>query len=301
MRFSDLKFRTDLAIENKEMYDSEQKGEGIEISGVEVETEKYEDIVGVTRIKITDEHGSQVLQKPIGNYITLEVEGVVDGPEEIKEAAAKALSNELKRLIPFHNKLKVMIIGLGNDKVTPDALGPYTASKVRVTRHYFLMYDTDGDDEMSCVSSFIPGVMGSTGMETADLIESAAKIAKPEIIIAVDSLAARNVNRISTTIQISDTGISPGAGTGNMRKQLTEQTLGTKVIAIGVPTVIDSKTLILDNLIGFIKDPNGAEQYLDENGVPMIVTSTEIDQVIKDYSDIISNGINITLHPGIYS
>lgn len=296
-----MKFRTDLAIENKEMYDSEQKGEGIEISGVEVETEKYEDIVGVTRIKITDEHGSQVLQKPIGNYITLEVEGVVDGPEEIKEAAAKALSNELKRLIPFHNKLKVMIIGLGNDKVTPDALGPYTASKVRVTRHYFLMYDTDGDDEMSCVSSFIPGVMGSTGMETADLIESAAKIAKPEIIIAVDSLAARNVNRISTTIQISDTGISPGAGTGNMRKQLTEQTLGTKVIAIGVPTVIDSKTLILDNLIGFIKDPNGAEQYLDENGVPMIVTSTEIDQVIKDYSDIISNGINITLHPGIYS
>lgn len=296
-----MQFRTDLAIENKEMYDSDQKGEGVEISGVEVETEKFEDIVGITRIKITDEHGSQVLQKPIGNYITLEVEGVVDGPEEIKEAAATALSNELKRLIPFHSKLKVMIIGLGNDKVTPDSLGPYTASKVRVTRHYFLMYDAEGDEDMSCVSSFIPGVMGSTGMETADLIESAARIARPEIILAIDSLAARNVNRISTTIQISDTGISPGAGTGNMRKQLTEKTLGTKVIAIGVPTVIDSKTLILDNLIGFLKDADGAEQYLDENGVPMIVTSTEIDQVIKDFSDIIANGINITLHPGIYS
>jgi spore protease len=163
------------------------------------------------------------------------------------------------------------------------------------------MYEAESDDEMSCVSGFIPGVMGSTGMETADLIQSAAKIAKPEVIIAVDSLAARNVNRISTTIQISDTGISPGAGTGNMRKQLTEKTLGTKVIAIGVPTVIDSKTLILDNLIGFLSDPYGAEKYIDENGVPMIVTSTEIDQVIKDYSDIISNGINITLHPGIYS
>lgn len=296
-----MQFRTDLAIENKEMYDSDQKGEGVEISGVEVETEKFEDIVGITRIKITDEHGSQVLQKPIGNYITLEVEGVVDGPEEIKEAAATALSNELKRLIQFHSKLKVMIIGLGNDKVTPDSLGPYTASKVRVTRHYFLMYDAEGDEDMSCVSSFIPGVMGSTGMETADLIESAARIARPEIILAIDSLAARNVNRISTTIQISDTGISPGAGTGNMRKQLTEKTLGTKVIAIGVPTVIDSKTLILDNLIGFLKDADGAEQYLDENGVPMIVTSTEIDQVIKDFSDIIANGINITLHPGIYS
>ncbi|MPN40497.1 Germination protease [bioreactor metagenome] len=143
--------------------------------------------------------------------------------------------------------------------------------------------------------------MGSTGMETADLIESATRIANPELIIAVDSLAARNVKRISTTIQISDTGISPGAGTGNMRKQLTEQTLGIKVIAIGVPTVIDSKTLILDNLSGFLKDVPNAERYLDENGVPMIVTSTEIVQVIRDFSDIISNGINITLHPGIYS
>lgn len=296
-----MNFRTDLAIENKEMYDSENKGKGIEISGVEVETEKFQDIVGITRIKITDENGSRALQKPLGNYITLEVEGVVDGEDEIKETAARAVANELKRLIKFHSKLKVLIIGLGNDKVTPDALGPYTVSKVKVTRHYFLMVDADSDDEMSCVSGFIPGVMGSTGMETADLIESAAKIAKPEVIIAVDSLAARNVNRISTTIQISDSGISPGAGTGNMRKQLTEKTIGTKVVAIGVPTVIDSKTLILDNLIDYLKDPNGAEQYIDEHGIPMIVTSTEIDQVIRDFSDIISNGINITLHPGIYS
>ncbi|HML38981.1 MAG TPA: GPR endopeptidase [Bacillota bacterium] len=297
-----MSFRTDLAIENKEMYDSEHEGEGIEISGVEVETETFRDIVGITRIKITDEHGSQVLQKPPGNYITIEVDDAVDGPEEVKETAAMALSNELKRLIKVHNKMKVLIIGLGNDKVTPDSLGPYTVSKVKVTRHYFMM-DEDLEDEgdISCVSGFIPGVMGSTGMETADLIKSAAKIAQPEVIIAVDSLAARNVDRISTTIQISDTGISPGAGTGNMRKQLTEKTLGTRVVAIGVPTVIDSKTLILDNLIGFLKDPAGVEEYLDEKGIPMIVTSTEIDQVIKDFSDIISNGINITLHPGIYS
>jgi spore protease len=296
-----LNFRTDLAIENKEMYDSDNGGKGIEISGVEVETENFQHIVDITRIKITDENGSKALQKPLGNYITIEVAGAVDGPEEIKEAAALAVSNELKRLIKFHSKLKVLIIGLGNDKVTPDSLGPYTVSKVKVTRHYFLMYDAEEDSDMSCVSGFIPGVMGSTGMETADLIKSAAKIAKPEVIIAIDSLAARNVNRISTTIQISDTGISPGAGTGNMRKQLTEKTLGTKVIAIGVPTVIDSKTLILDNLINYLKDPYGAEKYIDENGIPMIVTSTEIDQVIKDFSDIISNGINITLHPGIYS
>lgn len=296
-----LKYRTDLAIENKEMYDSDNKGEGVEISGVEVETDKYKDVVGITRIKITNEHGSKALAKPLGNYITLEVDGVVDGPDELKETVAKALSGELKRMVKFHDKLKVLLIGLGNDKVTPDALGPYTVAKTKVTRHYFLMYETDKDNDISCVSGFIPGVMGSTGIETADLIESAVKIAKPEVVIAVDSLAARNINRISTTIQMSDTGIAPGAGMGNTRKELNEKTIGCKVIAIGVPTVIDSRTLILDSLFGFLKDVNGAEQYLEQNGQDMIVTSTDIDQVIKDFSEIIANGINITLHPGIYS
>jgi len=182
-----LKYRTDLAIENKEMYDSENKGEGIEISGVEVENEKFEEVVGITRIKITDEHGSKVLQKPLGNYITLEVDGVVDGPEEIKEKAAIALSNELKRLIQFHNKLKVLIIGLGNDKVTPDSLGPYTVSQIKVTRHYFLTQDMAYDQEMSCVSGFIPGVMGSPGMEIADLILAAAIAVVPQFAFAVGS------------------------------------------------------------------------------------------------------------------
>lgn len=296
-----MRFRTDLAIENKEMYDSENQGKNIEISGVEVETEIFEDIVGITRIKITDENGSRVLSKPMGNYITLEVDGIIDSTKETKSKIAKALSQELKRLIPFHNKLKVLVIGLGNDKVTPDSLGPYTVSKVQVTRHYFLMLETDSDDSLSCVSGFIPGVMGSTGIETADLIASAVKIAKPEIIIAVDSLAARNVNRISTTLQISDTGISPGAGAGNIRKELSEKTLGAKVIAIGVPTVIDSKTLVLDSLAEFLDDPEGAENYINENGMEMIVTTTDIDQIIKDFSDVIADGINITLHPGIYS
>ena len=296
-----MAFRTDLAIENKEMYDSENKDKGIEISGVEVDKEKYEDAISITRIKITNDNGSRSLSKPLGNYITLEVEGIVDGPDELKEKAAAALANELKRLIQFHNKLRVLIIGLGNDKVTPDALGPYTVSKVKVTRHFFLMNDAQGDEEMSCVSGFIPGVMGSTGMESAELIKSAVGIAKPEVVIAIDALAARNINRISTTIQISDTGISPGAGTGNMRKELTEKTLGVRVIAIGVPTVIDSRTLIMDSLAGFLTDPAGAQNYMEKNGQDMIVTSTDIDQVIKDFSEIIANGINITLHPGIYS
>lgn len=300
-----MNIRTDLAIENKEMYDANNQNEQIEISGVEVDTDHYDDNINVTRIKITDKHGSVALSKPIGNYITIEVEGLIDGNDVLKvglkEAVTKVVAQELKKLIRFHYNLKVLVIGLGNDKVTPDALGPYTVSKVKVTRQFFLIYEADGDEEMSCVSGFIPGVMGSTGMESAELIKNAADIAKPEVILVVDALAARNVERISTTIQISDTGIAPGSGTGNMRKELTKDTLGTKVIAIGVPTVIDSRTLILDSLSGFLTDPAAAENYMESNGQDMIVTSTDIDQVIKDFSDIIANAINITLHPGIYS
>ncbi|QHI71174.1 GPR endopeptidase [Aminipila terrae] len=295
-----MKYRTDLAIENVEMYD-EERGKTGDIDGVEMEKIQYDDDIKSTRIKITDPKGEAVLQKPMGNYITLEIDGLIDGEEELKVRASKALAEELKNLIKFHYYLKVLVIGLGNDKVTPDSLGPYTVSKVRVTRHWFIIYETDGDEEQACVSGFIPGVMGSTGMETADLIKRAAEIVNPEIILVVDSLAARNIARISTTIQINDTGISPGAGMGNHRTMLNQQTLGHRVISVGVPTVIDSSTLIMDALEGYIKNPVEVENYIEQNGQDMIVTSTDIDQVIKDFSDIIANGINITLHPGIYS
>lgn len=297
---TNLKYRTDLAIESVEMYD-EERGETGDIDGVEMEKIEYDEDIRATRIKIKDLKGEAVLQKPMGNYITLEIDGLIDGEEDLKERASKAFAEELKQLIEFHYYLKVLVIGLGNDKVTPDALGPYTVSKVRVTRHWFIIYETDGDEEQSCVSGFIPGVMGSTGMETAELIQKAASISNPEIILVVDSLAARNIERISTTIQINDTGISPGAGMGNHRTMLNEKTLGHRVISVGVPTVIDSSTLIMDALKGYIKNPVEVENYIEQNGQDMIVTSTDIDQVIKDFSDIIANGINNTLHPGIYS
>ena len=180
-------------------------------------------------------------------------------------------------------------------------MGPVTVSKVKVTRHIFIVTGAKGDDHVGCVSALSPGVMGTTGMETAELIKSAVSIVKPEVVIAIDALAARNVDRISTTIQLTDTGISPGSGTGNMRKDLTERTLGTKVVAIGVPTVIDSTTLILDNLEGYLKDPRGAYEHISKKGESMIVTTSDIDQVILNFSEVIANGINSTLHPGIYS
>jgi spore protease len=164
------------------------------------------------------------------------------------------------------------------------------------------MFQADGDWEMSNVSGFNPSVTGVTGMETSDLIEKVVSLCKPDVTIIIDSLAARNIERLSTTIQICDTGISPGAGMGNRRKEISKETIGCKVISIGVPTVIDSRTLIMEAAENIDKwEADDAKKYFEEKNLDMIVTSTDIDDIIKDFSDIISNAINITLHPGIYS
>lgn len=295
-----MKYRTDLAIERKELLD-EARGSAKDIEGVALEKIKYDEDITSTRIKILNPIGEMQLEKPMGSYITIEVDGILEEKDEIKERAGKALAKELAELIKFHYHLKVLVVGLGNDKVTPDALGPYTVSKVKVTRHFFIMYEADGDDELGCVSCFIPGVTGSTGMETAELIKGAVELSDPEVVIVVDSLAARNIDRVSTTIQINDTGIDPGGGMGNVRTGLSEQTLGRRVIAIGVPTVIDSRTIIREALEANMPQAQQVDEYIEEKGQDMIVTSTDIDQIIKDFSDIIANGINKTLHPGIYS
>lgn len=292
--------RTDLAIENKEMFE-EGNGEGSSIPGVNVDTEHYGDDVAVTRITIEDEQGSAIMNKPQGKYITVEIKEGVNGSQEVKEMASKAVAAELARLIPFHYYLKVLVIGLGNEKVTPDSLGPHTVSKIRVTRHLFLHYEVDGDEEQSNVSALNPGVMASTGMESGDLIHRAAEISNPEVILVVDSLAARNIERINTTIQITDTGIAPGAGMGNHRKELTPESMGRKVVAIGVPTVIDAGTMVLDSLSNYLSDSARAEEYIQQAKLDMIVTPSDIDEVIHDFSEIISSAINIALHPGIYS
>lgn len=307
-----MKYRTDLALECKEMYEAENNGVNSQVNvgaeidkkvipGTEIHEEKYDDDIKVSRIEIVDERGEAIFQKPRGNYITLEIDGIIDGKEGIKERASRALAKELARLIKFHYHLKVLVVGLGNDKVTPDALGPYTVSKVKITRHLFIIYEEDGDYEMGNVSGFIPGVTGSTGMETADLIKQAVDMVNPEVVVVVDSLAARNISRVNTTIQINDTGINPGSGMGNVRRELNEETLGKRVIAIGVPTVIDAGTLVIDALSGFKHKDGEIDDYLSKNRQELVVTSTDIDMVIKDFSDIIANGINITLHPGIYS
>ncbi len=295
-----MKFRTDLAIERKELLDEESGGK-TDHDGVVFEKYYFDDDIKCTKIKIIDDEGEKKLGKPIGTYITFEVNGLLDDIPEIKERAGKALADELKKMIPFHYYLKVLVIGIGNKDVTPDALGPRSAGKIRVTRHLFNMFGADGDEDCSCVSCVVPGVTGMTGIETAELIKNAVDITKPEIVIIIDSLAARSIERVSTTIQINDTGIEPGSGMGNMRKALDENYLGCRVIAIGVPTVIDAATIIREALESHMDDALSVDEYVKEHHQELIVTSTDIDQLIKDFSDIISNGINKTLHPGIYS
>ena len=296
-------YRTDLAIERIEMIDesagntafsAENQGGSRSVKGVSIDKTDYGSGVISTLISITDEDGERALNKPMGKYITIETKSIIEEDKEVKDNVIRAVASELGKLINFHHRLKVMVAGLGNIDVTPDALGPKTASKIRVTRHLFVMFEADGDDEMANVSCIIPGVSATTGMETAEIIKKAVEIVKPEVLIVIDSLAARNIERVSTTIQITDTGISPGAGMGNNRTGINEETIGCRVIAIGVPTVIDVMTIIKDVL-------RDNEEYIYKNSEQMIVTSTDIDMIIKEFSDIIAAGVNITIHPGIYS
>ena len=290
-----MQYRTDLAVEvDALLAEAQQRAQGY----IKKQCQIDEDIA-VTDITITTEDGETAFGKPRGTYITVEVQGVLEEKNDIIRRASKALAEELKKMIKFDYFLKVLVVGLGNEKVTPDSLGPHTVDKVKITSHLFRIFECDGDWEMANVSGFNPSVTGVTGMETAELIERAVSLVKPDVVIAIDSLAAKDISRMSTTIQLCDTGIAPGAGMGNSRKALNQDSLGCRVVAIGVPTVIDSRNLLLE-AAEEVKEWD-VESYIRKHNLDMIVTSTDIDQIIKNFSDIISNAINITLHPGIYS
>lgn len=278
------------------------------VTGYIKKQSQIDEDISVIDIEITDEEGERAFGKPKGRYVTLEVQGIIDQKDRIKERAAAALSDVLGKFIKHDYYLKVLVVGLGNEKVTPDSLGPHTVDKVKITSHLFNIFECDGDFDYSNVCGFNPSVTGITGLETADLIDRVVSLARPDAVLAIDALAAKDIRRLSTTIQVCDTGIMPGAGMGNHRKEISARTVGCPVICIGVPTVIDARTLILDAgqvLTGSnqasTQSPDPLTEYLEEGCFDMIVTSTDIDEIIKDFADIIANAINITLHPGIYS
>ncbi|MDY3929392.1 MAG: GPR endopeptidase [Clostridia bacterium] len=299
--------RTDLALEAKELYNESTKDTG-DIDGVIVKTDKAKGVM-TTKITITNENGSKALTKPIGTYVTIEAPDIKYSTE-VYENACKLLAEEIRNMTKISPDTKTLVVGLGNKSITPDALGPDVVSKLMVTNHVKEHMKDFFGDNLTSVCAIAPGVLGTTGMETAQIIKGVTEQVHPDLIICVDALASRSLDRISTTIQLSDTGINPGAGVDNNREGLNEKTLGVKVIAIGVPTVVDAHTIVSDSIdmaFNDIKEEIPADgeknrlikEALTKNIKKLMVTPKDIDSVIEKTSKTVANGINLALHKNL--
>ena len=307
-------FRTDLAIERKDIYQKINKLQ--EIDGIEGTEEQINDNIKVSRVKITNSNGENAIGKPIGNYVTIDVKNLKLATEEEIQKTAETLTTELKKIVDIHidKKGEILIVGLGNIYVTPDALGPKVINEIDVTRHikkYLPQYLDEGTRVVSAIS---PGVLGTTGIETTEILKGIVENTKPKLLIAIDALASRSIERISSTIQISDTGIVPGAGVGNTRQEISKRTLGIPVIAIGIPTVVELATLVSDGIDIFIdrlQEKAESNEYLNKlqqedkyeevkealnvGEYNMIVTPKEIDDLIENMKDVVARGINFAV------
>ncbi len=312
---SEYNFRTDLADERNELYKKANKIED-KIEGVEAIEEKINNNIKLTRVKILDEKGEQALGKRMGTYITIDLKNMkYMGNDEI-QSASEVLSKELKNMISEHIKQEeeILVVGLGNIYVTPDALGPKVINEIDITRHLLKYVPQYLDKNTRPVSAISPGVLGTTGIETAEILKGIVENVKPKLMIVIDSLASRSMERISSTIQLADTGIVPGAGVDNARKELTKDTLGIPVIAIGIPTVVETAVVVNDCLDVFIEklqEEAKSNEYLNklkeednyeeikEALIPkdfnFIVTPKEIDDLIENMKDVVARGINLSL------
>ena len=287
--------RTDLALEAREIW-RENASEQTQLNGVKARDKTVEGFK-VTTVEILDEEGAEELCKPIGTYITVELDAFINREESAFNRGAVALSMELKNLLKIDGNESVLVVGLGNSAITPDAIGPQTVRHTMVTRH-LVERVPDYFGAMRRVSVLESGVLGTTGMESAELIRAVAEKLQPDRLIVIDALASRRLSRICRTVQLADTGIVPGSGVGNSREAINEETLGIPVTAIGVPTVVDAGTLAAD-----LAEQAGAENIDPEDfrlfGGSMIVTPKEIDSRVNDISKLIGYGINLALHQGL--
>lgn len=294
--------RTDLAMESA---GAQGAGDlpGVSISGWESSG------VTITEVQVETEEGARLIGKPVGHYITLECDGVRKRQPEARAAVSSLLGEELSRLLPEENDSPVLVIGLGNRMVTPDALGPLTVDGTLVTRHLYRELPHLTDRRMSPVCAVAPGVLGVTGIETMEMARSIIKSVSPRAVIAIDSLSARAVSRVGSTVQLTDTGIQPGSGVGNHRSALTRESLGVPVLAIGIPMVIYAATIVRDAFDALSDDDPSEhheaalEQLTDElmqNSIgEMIVTPREVDALVSDAAAMLASGINRALHPGL--
>ena len=281
------KTRTDLIIEVEEMENARLAGGASlaanagETNGVEVkENWNAEKNMKVTVVHIRNEEGVKALGRPVGTYITMELPDLLLEEETLKEIGKKELEKQLKELLKGKKTEHMLVVGLGNREVTADAVGPLTIDQLLVTRHYFQEEQVGKavGKKYRKVSAFVPGVMAQTGMETMELIRGVVEETKPDVVLVVDALAARSPKRLNTTIQLTDTGICPGAGVGNNRKELNEQSLGCTVLAIGVPTVLDAVTI--------------AKEEVEEDVKDLFVMPRNIDSSVQYVSELLAGGIN---------
>lgn len=294
--------RTDLAREAREW--------NRDIPGV---SERVEKLPGaeVSYIQIETEQAAAALDKPRGAYVTIEVPGIALRDAKAFETAAACVSSALKHLTVRLKKLEhVLVVGLGNRFVTPDALGPRTVEKLFVTRHIHCHAPELAPRGMRQVSAIAPGVLGVTGIETAEAVRALVEALRPDCLFCIDALASARASRISTAIQLNESGILPGAGVGNRQRGLSERTLGLPVIAIGVPTVVYAATIAFEALLA-LGDAAGAggdesalkqsvDEMMDRRFPDMIVTPKDVDQLVSDAAGVLASGINRMLHEAYF-
>lgn len=304
-------FRTDLASERRDIY---QKANNLEqIDGIEATKEDINENIKVERVKITNENGEKAIGKPMGDYITIDIQKLKIAQEEELEKAGEILAKELKTIIAKHvdSQAEILVVGLGNSYVTPDSLGPKVTNEIEVTRHIINYLPQYVEEGTRMVSAIAPGVLGTTGIETAEILKGIVDNIHPKLVIVIDALASRSIERISSTVQLSDTGIVPGAGVGNTRNEISQKTLGIPVVAIGIPTVVETAVLVndcLDLFITKLQEEAKSNDYLNqlkqednyeeikEALVPkdynLIVTPKEIDDLIENMTQVVATGIN---------
>ncbi|MBQ8574537.1 MAG: GPR endopeptidase [Clostridia bacterium] len=276
-----MDFRTDLALERHEVIKADSP------EGVVSETFEKNGIT-FTKIKVTNESGAESLGKPVGTYITAEIPSLVTR-SPVDEEIIEAIGEELRSLLPKEGT--VLAVGLGNTDITPDAVGPESISMVLATRHISAeLSESVGLGDLRPVAGFTPGVLGKTGVETAESVKGLAETVKPCAVIVVDALAARRLKRLGNTVQMSDTGITPGSGVGNARAAINKESIGVPVISMGIPTVVDAQTLVNDLT-------DDTKEISREENKRMIITPREIDLVVERASRIIGLSINKALQP----
>ncbi len=309
-----MEIRTDLALEYAELY--WETGAEKEIPGVQLE-EGGDKEVRITRVEVLDEKGEEIIGKKRGRYVTIEMPSLLESEPAVLGKASRFLAEEILQMAG--KRSLTLVAGLGNSQITPDSLGPRVVPRLVVTRHLF-SHMPRAVENLAPVCALAPGVLGITGIETGEIIKGVCERVKPDLVIVVDALASRRTERVSTTIQLADTGISPGSGVGNKRKAINEETIGVPVLAIGVPMVVDAATiagdtidLVIDTLVKEAKgDFYKMLQNLDREekhalireALPremsgMMVTPKDIDALSEKVAHIVANGINFALHPGI--